>query len=144
MLKGIPAVLSPELLKTLCEMGHGDEIVLANANFPAVSCAKKLIRLDGIRIIDLLDPILSLFPLDSYVDAPLALMQVPAGYSGLPPVWNAYREIVKKYDTKAGFEEVERFAFYERAKTAFAVVATGETASYSCLILKKGFIVFEE
>ena len=141
MLKGIPNIISPELLKILCEMGHGDEIVLANANFPAVSCARRLIRLDGIKITDLLDPVLNLFPLDSFVDAPLALMGVPAGYSGLPPVWEVYRSIVKKHDDKAGFEEVERFAFYERAKAAFAIVATGEMASYSNLILKKGAIL---
>ena len=122
-------------------MGHGDEIVLANANFPAASCARRLIRLDGIMITDLLEPILNLFPLDSFVDTSLTLMKTLPGFSGIPPVWAEYKAIAKKYDEKAGFEEIERPVFYERAKAAYAVVATGEQARYSALILKKGVII---
>ena len=141
MLIGIPKLLSPELLKVLMEMGHGDEIVLADGNFPAASHAGKLIRCDGHGVPELLDAILALFPLDAYVDKPAALMGVVPGDPVDTPVWSRYREIVK---ARAGlddpFEEVERFEFYERAKRAYAIVATGESALYANLILKKGVV----
>ena len=141
MLKGIPPVLSPELLKILMEMGHGDEIVLADANFPAASHAQRLVRADGHSIPMLLDAILRLFPLDAYVDKPAALMQVVPGDPVETPIWRTYREIVEaQAGLTDGFEEVERFAFYERSKQAYAIVATGETALYANLILKKGVI----
>jgi len=142
MLKGIPSILSPELLKILMEMGHGDEIVLADGNFPAASIAQRLVRCDGHGTAELLDAILKFFPLDKYVDAPVALMQVVPGDNVETPIWDVYKETVKKYEpVNNKFEHVERFAFYERAKKAYAVVATGEKALYANIILKKGVVV---
>lgn len=142
MLKGIPSVLPPELLKILMEMGHGDEIVLADGNFPAASIAQRLVRCDGHGTPEILDAILKFFPLDPYVDAPVALMQVVPGDNVETPIWNTYKEIVRKYEPENNnFEYIERFAFYERAKKAYAVVATGEKALYANIILKKGVVV---
>ncbi|MBW5445431.1 fucose isomerase [Cohnella sp. CFH 77786] len=141
MLIGIPKILSPELLKVLMEMGHGDEIVLADGNFPAASHARRLIRCDGLGIPELLDAVLKLFPLDPYVPKPAALMQVVPGDPVKTPIWETYADVIRQ---RAGlaepFEQVERFAFYERAKQAYAVVATGESALYANLILKKGVV----
>lgn len=141
MLKGIPPVLSPELLKILAEMGHGDEIVVGDGNFPAATCAKRLIRADGHRVPELLDAILQLLPPDSYVDYPFALMAVGAGEEE-PAIWRVYRDIIAKkapgYEDK--IEQIERFDFYERAKNAFAVIASGETAIYANLLIKKGVV----
>ena len=142
MLKGIPGILSPELLKVLMEMGHGDEIVLADGNFPAASIANRLVRCDGHQIPELLEAVLKLFPLDPYVDAPVSLMQVVPGDPVETPIWDVYRNIVQKYEpVNNGVENIERFAFYERAKKAYAVVATGEKALYANIILKKGVVV---
>jgi L-fucose mutarotase len=141
MLIGISKVISPDLLKVLMEMGHSDEVVLADGNFPAASHAQRLIRADGHGIPELLDAILRLFPLDSYVDKPVALMQVVPGDTVETPIWNTYSQIIQERSGfSAPFEEVERFAFYERAKKAYAVIATGESALYANLILKKGVI----
>lgn len=142
MLKGIPSILSPELLKILMEMGHGDEIVIADGNFPAASIAQRLVRLDGHGCPEVLEAILKLFPLDIYVEHPVALMQVVPGDDVETPIWDEYDTIVRasgeKYD---GFENIERFAFYERAKKAYAVIATSESALYANIILKKGVVV---
>lgn len=140
MLKGISPLISPELLKILCEMGHGDEIVLGDANFPAESCGQRTVRADGIGAVDLLDGILKLMPLDDYDDNNFALMQVAKGDSYVPVIWDEFERVLKKHrpEGKASYEE--RFAFYERAKKAYAVVATGETAIYANVILKKGVI----
>jgi L-fucose mutarotase len=141
-LKGIQSILPPELLKILMEMGHGDEIVLADGNFPAASIANRLVRCDGHGIPQLLDAILKLFPLDAYVDSPVSLMQVVPGDTVETPIWDVYKDIVKKYEPKNNkIENIERFAFYERAKKAYAVVATGEKALYANIILKKGVVV---
>jgi len=141
MLKGIPAIIPPELLKILMEMGHSDEIVLADGNFPAASHAQRLIRCDGHTVPDLLDAILQLFPLDQYVQKPAALMQVVIGDTVETPIWEQYRSIIERHSTIVEpFELVERFAFYERAKRAYAIIATGESALYANLILKKGVI----
>jgi L-fucose mutarotase len=122
-------------------MGHSDEVVLADGNFPAASHAQRLIRADGHGIPELLDAILRLFPLDPYVDKPAALMQVVPGDTVETSIWNTYSQIIQERSGfSAPFEEVERFAFYERAKKAYAVVATGESALYANLILKKGVI----
>lgn len=140
MLKGIPSIIPPELLKILMEMGHGDEIVIGDGNFPAASIAKRLVRCDGHSVPDLLDAILKLMPLDTYVEAPVALMEVVPGDTVVPVIWDKYREIIKKYqDVK--IENVERFAFYDRAKEAYAVVTSGETALYANIILKKGVVI---
>ncbi len=146
MLKNIPKILSPELLKVLMEMGHGDEIVVADGNFPAASVAQAtstriLVRADGHGVPELLDAILSLFPLDQYVEHPVSLMQVVPGDNVKPVIWEKYREIIKKHEPAfSSFENVERFAFYERAKKAFAIVPTGEPALYANIILKKGVV----
>ena len=141
MLTGIPSILSPELLKILMEMGHGDELVIGDGNFPAASMAQRLARCDGHPVPPLLDAILALFPLDTFVDSPVALMAVVGG-GDEPPVWKTYREIIGRRSPDAsGIEHVERFAFYERAKQAYAIVATGESALYANVILKKGVVI---
>lgn len=142
MLKGIPAIIPPELLKILMEMGHGDEIVFSDGNFPAAAYAQRLVRCDGHSVPDVLDAILKLFPLDPYVETPAVLMQVVPGDKVETPIWDVYKDIVKKYEPiNNKFENMERFAFYERAKKAYAVVATGEKALYANIILKKGVVV---
>ena len=139
MLKGISPVLSPELLATLCMMGHGDEIVLADAHFPGDTFNEFVIRADGIRIPDLLEGILPLFELDSYVPHPVAMMAPVEGDELDPDVERQYLESIRKSNPDVPeIERVERFAFYDRAKSAFAVVMTGETAKYGNIILKKG------
>lgn len=142
MLKGIPSILSPELLKILMEMGHGDEIAIGDGNFPAASMARRLVRCDGHGVPELLDAVLRLFPLDTYVEAPVALMQVVPGDDTKPEIWKTYRDIVTTRSPKAAsIEHVERFAFYERARACYAIVATGESALYANVILKKGVVV---
>lgn len=141
MLIGIPNILSPELLKILMEMGHGDEIVLADGNFPAASNAKRLIRCDGHNLLDLLDAILQLFPLDARMKQPVSLMGVDQDDNYIPEITKTFKLIVSKYDSHiTDFEIVERFEFYERAKKAYAIVATSEMARYANIILKKGVI----
>lgn len=143
MLKGIPSILSPELLKVLMEMGHGDEIVLADGNFPAESMGKcgKVIRADGHALPELLDAVLRLMPLDQYVERPAALMQVTPGDPVKPVIWDRYREILLRREPENHvIEMMERFAFYDRAQRAYAIVATGETAIYANVLLKKGVI----
>ena len=143
MLKNIPSVLTPELLKILMEMGHGDEIVIADGNFPGASIARNLIRCDGHGVPVILDAVMQLLPLDQYVEQPVALMQVLPGDNVVPTIWDEYKDIINKYDPdgmKNGFDMVERFAFYERAKKAYAVVMTGESAIYANIILKKGVV----
>jgi L-fucose mutarotase len=141
MLKGISPVISPELLKILMEMGHGDEIILADGNFPAASMAQRLVRSDGNSGPELLDAILQLFPLDQYVDRPVALMAVVPGDNYQPVIWDEYRKIVGSHETGfIDFEFVERFAFYERARKAYAILASSEKALYANIILKKGVV----
>src|SRR5690606_33730991 len=139
MLKGISPLLSPELLATLHRMGHGDEIVLADAHFPGESLNPRVIRADGLRIASLLDAILPLFELDTYDESPLIMMAAVPGDTLDPEVEKRYREAIVRYPPHAPpILRIERFAFYERAKKAFAVVMTGETAKYGNIILKKG------
>jgi len=140
MLKGISPLLSPELLKILMEMGHGDEIVIGDGNFPAASCAQRLVRLDGHGVCEILDAMLQLFPLDTYVDAPAALMAVTPGDDYQPEIWPEYERIIREREGNFAIEKVERFAFYERAKKAYAIIATGESALYANIILKKGVV----
>ena len=145
MLKGIPSVLSPELLKVLCEMGHSDTIVIADGNFPAETIGKDaiVIRADGHGVPEILEAILKVFPLDTYVEKPVSLMQVVPGDNVESPIWEVYRKLVSEVDDRAGnaFVEVERFEFYERAKNAYAVIATGETAIYANIMLQKGVVI---
>ncbi len=142
MLKGIPTIIPPELLKIMMEMGHGDELVLSDGNFPAAAYAQRLVRCDGHGIPEILDAILKFFPLDPYVETPAILMQVVPGDTVKTPIWDEYKNIVKKHEpVNNRFENMERFAFYERAKKAYAIVATGESALYANIILKKGVVV---
>jgi len=141
VLKGVPPAISPDLMHALMSMGHGDEIVLADSNFPAASHATKLIRADGIDVPTLLDAILTFFPLDTYVTDPVCVMGVVPGDKVYPAIWNTYQSIVQKHEGDwVDIVQVERFAFYDRAKKAYAIVATGETAIYANVILKKGVV----
>jgi L-fucose mutarotase len=144
MLKNIPPILSPELLKVLCEMGHGDRVVLADGNFPAESVGKGniVVRCDGHGVPELLDAILTLFPLDTYVPSPVTLMEVMPGDTVETPIWRDYERIVAAHDSrgKAAIATRERFAFYDEAKTAYAIIATGEKALYANIMLQKGTV----
>jgi L-fucose mutarotase len=139
MLYGISPLLSPELLATLSRMGHGDEIVLADAHFPGETFNKQVLRADGLVIADLLDAILPLFVLDAYVDHPLIMMAAVSGDSLDPEVESRYRCAVDRHWPQTpAILRIDRFAFYERTQKAFSVVMTGETAKYGNIILKKG------
>ena len=141
MLKGIPNILTPELLKILMEMGHGDELVIADGNFPAASHAQRLVRCDGQEVPQLLNAVLKFFPLDTFVDHAVSLMAVVPGDNYIPDIWSEYESIVRSHSPDfVVFEIVERFVFYERAKRAYAIVATSEMARYANIILKKGIV----
>ena len=145
MLKGIPKILSPELLKVLCEMGHADRIVISDGNFPAASVGKNaiVVRLDGHGVPEILDAILTVFPLDTYVEHPVNLMEVMKGDPVETPIWDTYAEILEKHDKRGkdmmGY--IERFAFYEEASKAYAIVTTGESALYANIMLQKGVVI---
>lgn len=140
MLNKISPLISPELLNALYRMGHGDEILLADAHFPGDTFGQRVIRADGLKIPDLLEAILPLFPLDTFVESPLAMMSAVPGDQLDPSVEQAYREGMARggADANTAIERVERFAFYDRVKTNYAVVMTGEMAKYGNIILKKG------
>ena len=143
MLKNIPKLVSPQLLKVLCEMGHGDEIVLADGNFPAESMGKDaiVVRADGHGVAELLDAVLALVPLDQYAEQPAALMEVVPGDPCVPVIWDEYKALLDAHgEDSQRIQMLERFAFYERAKKAYSVVATGETARYANILLKKGVV----
>lgn len=147
MLKGIPKILSPELLKVLCEMGHSDRLVIADGNFPSESMGKDaiVIRMDGHGVPEILDAILTVFPLDTYVEKPANLMELMPGDVGKveTPIWDTYKEIVTKHDARGAeaIGNIERFQFYEEAKTAYAIIATGESAIYANVMLQKGVVI---
>ena len=144
MLIGISPLMSPELLAVLYRMGHGDEIVFADAHFPGDSFNARVIRADGLPIDALLDAVLPLFALDTYVDDPLVMMQPVSGDALDPTVEARYRVVIDRHAPQtAPIGRMERFAFYERAKQAYAVVMTGETAKYGNIILKKGVTPLE-
>ncbi len=144
MLKGIPEILSPELLKVLCEMGHSDRLVIADGNFPVMSMGKnaQIIRMDGHGVLEILDAILRVFPLDTYIEKPVNLMEVMPGDNVQTPIWDVYKKTVEKYDErgKNAIGEIERFKFYEETKTAYAVIATSEKALYANIMLQKGVV----
>ena len=142
MLKGIPKILTPELLKILMEMGHGDTLCIGDGNFPAAAMAKDsiLVRLDGHGVPEILDAILQLYPLDPYVETPVSLMEVVPGDDVETPIWDEYAKIVEKHEPGAKIGHIERFAFYDEARKAYAVIATGETALYANIILQKGVV----
>ena len=145
MLKGIPKILSPELLKVLAEMGHSDRIVISDGNFPAQSMGKNsiVIRCDGHGVPELLDAILQVFPLDTYVEKPVNLMAVMPGDTVETPIWDTYKEIIAKHDKRGAdtVDNIERFKFYDEAKEAYAIIATGESALYANIMLQKGVVV---
>ena len=145
MLKNIPAILSPKMLKVLCEMGHSDKIVIADANFPAETMGKNaiVIRADGHSATDILDAILTLFPLDTYAEKPVTLMEVMPDDDVETPIWDDYKSIVTRHDDRGenAVGTMERFAFYEKVKNeAYAIIATGEQALYANIILQKGVL----
>lgn len=140
MLKGIPKLLSPELVRILMEMGHGDEIVLADANYPGHSLNPRVLRYDGINVPELLDAILELFSLDHYAEHQVAFMSVVEGDTTIPTIWTAYETIIAKHDAEATIQYEERYDFYNRSKQSYAIVVTGEEALYGNVILKKGVI----
>ena len=139
MLKNIPKIISPELLKILCEMGHGDEIVIGDGNFPSQTIGQRVVRADGLGGEEILDAVLSLIPLDTYAMENLLLMQTTNG-DPTPEIWDKYFTIAKKHDDNLRAGNLERFEFYERAKKAYAVIATGESQIYANVIIKKGVI----
>lgn len=146
MLKGIPAILSPELLKVLCEMGHSDRLVIADGNFPCETMGKDaiVVRMDGHGVPEILDAILQVFPLDSYVEQPVQLMEVMDCDKGIieTPIWDEYKKIVAKYDDRGAdaVGNTERFKFYDEAKKCYAIIATGEGAVYANVMLQKGVV----
>lgn len=139
MLKGIPKIVSPSLLKILCEMGHGDEIVVADGNFPCESMGTRVVRADGLGGEEVLQAILALIPLDTYAEENFILMQTVPG-DERPAIWDSYKKIADANDKNVRLGMEERFAFYERAKKAYAIVATGEEKVYANIILKKGVV----
>jgi len=146
MLKGIPEIISPELLKIMYEMGHGDEIIIADANFPAITLGKRIIRYDGVKILPLLDAMMEFFPLDRMVEYPVVLMETVSKDESTPPIWAEYQKIIEKYKQVNNYKELkdfnyvefmERFSFYDRAKDAYAIIITSDFAAYGNIILKK-------
>ena len=139
MLKNVPKIISPELLKVLCEMGHGDEIVIADANYPAETNGKRVVRADGLKGPDLLEAILELIPLDTYAEKNMLLMATTNG-DPTPEIWATYEKVAKGKDKNLRLGFLERNEFYNRSKNAYAIVASGEEAVYANIILKKGVI----
>ena len=146
MLKGIPAILSPELLKVLCEMGHSDRLVISDGNFPAETMGKDaiVVRMDGHGVPEILDAILQVFPLDTYVEKPVNLMELMDCDKGVieTPIWDEYKAIFAKHDERGAdaVGNIERFKFYDEAKTCYAIIATGESAVYANVMLQKGVV----
>lgn len=140
MLKLIPPLLGPELLSTLRAMGHGDEIVLVDANFPAEFMGPLVLRADGIAVTDMLDAVLTLLPLDQFVDETAIGMQVVGEPLARQPIDDEFEAIIARHEPDKRYYKIERFAFYERARKSAAIVQTGETRLYGNIILKKGVI----
>lgn len=140
MLKGIPKIVGPELLKVLCEMGHGDTIVIADGNFPSETFGKRVVRADGISGTDMLKAVLQLIPLDTYADYNFYTMELAGNDTEIPAIWGEYDAIAKQADGNYKPSTLERFAFYEEAKKAYCVIATGEEKTYANILLKKGVV----
>lgn len=140
MLKNIPPILGPDLLAILRSMGHGDEIAIVDANYPADSAGPVLVRLDGISATDVLDAILTLMPLDDFVAEPALCMQVVGDATRREPIMDAFEAIIRRHEPKMGLASLERFAFYDRVKTGYAVIQTGERRLYGNIVLKKGIV----
>lgn len=140
MLKGIPPILGPDLLHILRSMGHGDEIAIVDANYPAESAGPPVVRLDGISATDALDAILTLMPLDTYVDEQAFGMEVVGNPKKREQTHKDFDKLVKKHEPGMKLSLIERFAYYERVKDAYAIVQTGERRLYGNVLLKKGII----
>ena len=146
MLKGIPSILSPELLKVLDEMGHTDELTIGDGNFPGHTYGKKVIRLDGHGVPEILDAILKVFPLDKYVEHPVTLMGIVPGDTVKTPIWDEYKKIVAKYDDRGTncFEEIDKWEFYKKTQEkSTVVIMSSEAALYANIILRKGVVINE-
>lgn len=143
MLKGIPAILSPELLKRLCEMGHSDKLLIADGNFPTHTVGENahIVRMDGHGVCEILEAVLQLFPLDCYVDSPVSIMEKVPGDTVETPIWDEFKNIVAKYDSREdAIGSIERFAFYAVAKNSYLIIATSEKALYGNIMLQKGVV----
>ena len=141
MLKGVPKQISPQLMHALLSMGHGDEIVLADGNFPAASNARTLVRADGLDVCEILRAIMQFFPLDTFVDDHAVVMEVVDPEADEPPIWNDFKKILEEAEGReVKLTPVERHRFYARSREAYCVVATSEAALYANLILKKGVV----
>lgn len=140
MLRNIPKILPPKLVKLMMEMGHGDILLIADANYPGASHAKHMIRMDSVEIPELLEAILPFFPLDNFISSPVRLMRnLPT--EPVPEIWKTYRELLEKYDTDHAFQDfdfIDRLPFYEESEKAYVIVQTGDTARYGNIILQKG------
>ncbi|QDU79724.1 L-fucose mutarotase [Polystyrenella longa] len=142
MLKGVPNLITPELMDVLMKMGHGDELVIADGNFPADSHAQRIVRADGHGVPAVLDAVLKFLPLDTFVAQPAGVMQPVDENTPEPTIWKDFRRVIETNEgEKKELELIERFAFYDRAKAAYAVIATSETALYANIIIKKGVVV---
>lgn len=144
MLKGIPAVLSPELLKILMEMGHTDELVIADGNFPAGAHSDRVVRLDGHGVPEILEAILTFFPLDRYAESPVTLMDVLPGDSVVPVIWDEYKAIIAKHEKGIKCHGIDKYEFYEQSRKAYVVVTISEQALYANIILKKDVVTGEQ
>jgi L-fucose mutarotase len=143
MLRNIPEIMPPDLMLALMEMGHGDDIVIGDINFPSRTMSQRCVYAKGLRSTDIVDAILQFMPLDVFVDYPVSVMKPGGLFEGTPPIWNEYEAIIKKNDFCKAFkklEQMERFDFYARAKNSFVTVHTSEPALYACMIMKKGVI----
>ena len=143
MLRNIPEVIPPDLMLALMEMGHGDDIVIGDINFPSKTMSNRCVYAKGIMIPEMLDAILQFFPLDVFVEDPVVVMQPGDLFKGLPPIWDEYDKVIKKNDFCGAYKEltkIDRFDFYDRAKNSFVTVQTSDPALYACMILKKGVI----
>lgn len=140
MLKNIPKIISPELMKVMMEMGHSDVLIIADANYPAAAHAKRLIRLEGVEVPELLEAILPFFPLDNFIEHPVRLMEnLPT--EPVPEIWDVYDSILRKHDADRAFGEfklIDRLPFYEESEKAYLIVQTGTTARYANIVLQKG------
>jgi L-fucose mutarotase len=141
MLKGIPAVISPDLMHVLMKMGHGDDLVIADGNFPADSKAQQIARADGLGVVEILEAVLKFLPIDKFVDDPVAVMKPVNAKEPEPPIWKDFRRLLQmSQGRQIELTQVERFEFYEKAEAAFAIVATSDSALYANIILKKGVV----
>ena len=141
MLKNIPDLMPPDLMKILMEMGHGDELLLCDGNYPKFGCPERCVRMDGHGMIKILDMILQFYPLDTYVEHPVTMMAVLPGDPYKPKIWEAYRAVGNQYESDGLRDEaIAKPLFYERGKRCFACVATSEKALYANIILKKGVV----